>query len=151
MGLAIGGHRAVALVTFPVAAAAGVYLQRFGTRWLACGVLAFIGDIMGFFLHKALGLGDLGWLAAEAGIGRGLAMIVRFALFYSRNLVADTARAGLADAGLRLGIEEWASTVGPTQLAIRDLLLIDGTCRPEAPASGSGCHHGPRQRWPHAA
>ena len=81
-GLAIGGHRVPALVTFPVAAAASIYLQRFGARGLACGVLVFIGDIMGFFLHAALGLGDLGWLAAEAGIGLGVAIVVRFALFY---------------------------------------------------------------------
>jgi uncharacterized membrane protein YccC len=86
---------------------------------------------------------------------------------YSRNLVADTERAGLADDGTRRDIErasatlchsldvvadaltgsrdgtytrssalfdraerrleERASTVGPAQLAIRDLMLIDGT------------------------
>jgi uncharacterized membrane protein YccC len=81
-GLAIGGHRIAALVSFPVALAVGTYLRRFGPRGVISGVLLFFGDFFGFFMHGVLPLGDLGWVAAEIGIGLAVAIAVRFALFY---------------------------------------------------------------------
>jgi uncharacterized membrane protein YgaE (UPF0421/DUF939 family) len=83
-GLLIGGHRIAALVSFPIVLAVGTYLRRFGPRGFSGGVLLFIGEFMGFFLHAALPLGDLGWVAAEIGVGLIVAIIVRFALFYPR-------------------------------------------------------------------
>ena len=43
-----------------------------------------MGDFFGFFLHDAVGLGDLGWLAAEIGVGLLVAIVIRFMLFYPR-------------------------------------------------------------------
>jgi uncharacterized membrane protein YgaE (UPF0421/DUF939 family) len=87
-GLAIGGHRTVGLVTFPVALAVGTYLRRFGPRGLAFGLMVFIGDLMGFFLHTALRVSDLGWVAAEIGVGLAVAIAIRFAFFYPRQATA---------------------------------------------------------------
>jgi uncharacterized membrane protein YgaE (UPF0421/DUF939 family) len=81
-GMAIGGHRGVALASFPVFLAVTTYVRRFGARWFACGLLVLIGDLTGFFVHRVLGLGDLGWLAAEIGIGLAVTIVVRFAFFY---------------------------------------------------------------------
>ena len=47
-------------------------------------MLLFIGYFLGFFLHGAVTMGDLGWLAAEIGVGLAVALAVRFALFYPR-------------------------------------------------------------------
>jgi hypothetical protein len=47
-----------------------------------------MGDFLGFFLHGAVTLGDLGWLAAEIGVGIVVALIVRFALLYPRQVKA---------------------------------------------------------------
>jgi uncharacterized membrane protein YccC len=81
-GLAIGGHRTAALVSFPVVLAIGTYLRRFGPRGVISGVLLFFGDFFGSFLHGVLPLGDLGWVAAEIGVGLAVAIAVRFTLFY---------------------------------------------------------------------
>jgi uncharacterized membrane protein YgaE (UPF0421/DUF939 family) len=87
-GLAIAGYRVPALISFPVVLAVGTYLRRFGPRGLICGILIFIGELMGFFLKLALGLGALGWLAAEIGLGLGVAIVVRYAFFYPRQAKA---------------------------------------------------------------
>ena len=44
-------------------------------------MIAFNGAFLGFFLHAQLGLGDLGWLAADLAIGVLASLVVRFALF----------------------------------------------------------------------
>jgi uncharacterized membrane protein YgaE (UPF0421/DUF939 family) len=88
LGIAIGPYRVAALVSFPVILAVGTYFRRFGPRGFMLGMLLFMGDFMGFFLHAALTLGDLGWLAAEIGVGLAVAMIIRFALFYPRQAKA---------------------------------------------------------------
>jgi uncharacterized membrane protein YccC len=82
LGLAIGGNRTVSLVWLVVVLVAGTYLRRFGPRGFITGMVLFIGDFFGFLLHGALSMSDLGWLAAEIGVGLLVAVVVRFALFY---------------------------------------------------------------------
>jgi uncharacterized membrane protein YgaE (UPF0421/DUF939 family) len=84
LGLFIGGYRIAALVTLPVIAAIGTYLRRFGPRGFIVGILLFVGDFVGFFMHGVLTLGDLWWVTAEVGVGVAVAIAVRFALFYPR-------------------------------------------------------------------
>ena len=83
-GLAIGGYRIAALVCLPVVLAIGTYLRRFGPRGSFAGMLLFPGYLIGFLSHAAITLGDLGWLAAEIGVGLAVAIAVRFAFFYPR-------------------------------------------------------------------
>ena len=84
LGITIGGDRPVALASLAVLLAAGTYARRFGPRGFLAGILLFLGDFFGFFLHGAVTIGDLGWLAAEIGVGLVTAIAVRFALFYPR-------------------------------------------------------------------
>jgi hypothetical protein len=84
LGIALGGHRILALISFPVVLALGTYGRRFGPRGFIAAMLLFMGDFFGFFLHAAVTLGDLGWLAAEIGVGTVIAIAVRFAFFYPR-------------------------------------------------------------------
>jgi uncharacterized membrane protein YgaE (UPF0421/DUF939 family) len=84
LGIALGGHRILALTSFAVVLAFGTYGRRFGPRGFISAMLLFMGDFFGFFLHTAVTLDDLGWLAAELGVGTAIAIIVRFAFFYPR-------------------------------------------------------------------
>jgi uncharacterized membrane protein YccC len=82
LGLAIGGNRTVSLVWLVVVLIVGTYLRRFGPRGFVTGMVLFIGDFFGFFLHGALRMSDLGWMSAEIGVGLLVAIIARFSLFY---------------------------------------------------------------------
>lgn len=82
LGISIGGHRIAALVVIALVLTAGTYLRRFGPRGFLAGQLLFIGYFVGFSLHNAVMIGDIGWLAAEVGVGLGVVTVVRFALFY---------------------------------------------------------------------
>src|SRR3984885_9060626 len=82
LGIAIGDHRVAALVVIALVLALGTYSRRFGPRGFLAGQLLFIGYFVGFSLHSAVMIGDLGWLAAEVGVGLGIVTVVRFALFY---------------------------------------------------------------------
>jgi len=82
LGMALGGHRVLALISFAVVLAIGTYGRRFGPRGFISAMLLFMGDFLGFFLHPAVALGDFGWLAAEIGVGAVVAIAVRFAFFY---------------------------------------------------------------------
>jgi hypothetical protein len=82
LGIAIGDDRVAALVVIALVLALGTYLRRFGPRGFLAGQLLFIGYFVGFSLHSAVMIGDLGWLAAEVGVGLGIVAVVRFALFY---------------------------------------------------------------------
>jgi uncharacterized membrane protein YgaE (UPF0421/DUF939 family) len=82
LGIAVGDHRVVALVIIALVLAFGTYLRRFGPRGFLAGQLLFIGYFVGFSLQSAVMIGDLDWLAAEIGVGIGIAAGVRFALFY---------------------------------------------------------------------
>jgi uncharacterized membrane protein YgaE (UPF0421/DUF939 family) len=84
LGLAIGGYRIPALVSLALVLAIGTYCRRFGPRGFIAGMLLFMGNFLGFFVHGAIGIGDLGWLAAELGVGVVVAGVVRFTLFYPR-------------------------------------------------------------------
>ena len=81
-GLALGAHRTLALVCLTGIVAAGTYCRRFGPRGFIAGPLLFTGDFIGFFIHGAVGLDNLGWLVAETGVGLAAAIAIRFALFY---------------------------------------------------------------------
>jgi hypothetical protein len=83
-GLVIGGYRIPALVCLPVILAIGMYGRRFGPRGSIAAMLLLPGYLVGFSPHKAVTLGDLGWLAAEVGVGLAVAIAVRFAFFYPR-------------------------------------------------------------------
>jgi uncharacterized membrane protein YccC len=84
LGLELGEYRVVSLVDIAILLSIGTYLRRFGPRGMVGGLLLFLGDFLGFFLHAAVTLSDLGWLSAEIGVGLLVAIIVRFALFYPR-------------------------------------------------------------------
>jgi len=84
LGIALGAHRILALSSFAVVLALGTYGRRFGPRGFILAMLLFMGDFFGYFLHTAVTLDDLGWLAAEIGVGTAIAIAVRFALFYPR-------------------------------------------------------------------
>jgi hypothetical protein len=82
LGIALGRHRTLALTSFAVLLAAGTYSRRFGPRGFIAAMLLFVGDFLGFFLHRYVTLDDLGWLVAEIGVGTATAIAVRFSLFY---------------------------------------------------------------------
>jgi uncharacterized membrane protein YgaE (UPF0421/DUF939 family) len=88
LGIELGGHRVLALVSLAVVLAIGTYCRRFGPRGFIAGMLLFMGDFFGYFLHSAITMGDLGWVVAEIGVGLLVAIVVRFALFYPHPLKA---------------------------------------------------------------
>ena len=79
-GLAIGPHRVPSLVFLVALMTLAVYVRRWGPRGFAAGLVAFNGGFLGFFLHAQLGLGDLGWLAADLYLGVLASLVVRFGL-----------------------------------------------------------------------
>ena len=82
LGIGFGDHRVASLVVIALVLALGTYLRRFGPRGFLSGQLLFIGYFVGFSLHSAVMIGDLGWLAAEVGVGLGVVTTVRFGIFY---------------------------------------------------------------------
>ncbi|MCU1362957.1 MAG: hypothetical protein JWM55_785 [Acidimicrobiaceae bacterium] len=84
LALAIGDQRTLSLVVLALILTLGTYLRRFGPRGFGAGLFLFMGFFLGFFLHAALSLHDIGWLAAEIGVGLVVAMMVRFLLFRPR-------------------------------------------------------------------
>jgi uncharacterized membrane protein YgaE (UPF0421/DUF939 family) len=84
VGIAIGGHRLAALASLVLALALAVYCQRFGARGFFAGLALFLGDLVGFLLHGRVSMGDLGWLAAELGVGAVAATAVGLLLFPPR-------------------------------------------------------------------
>jgi uncharacterized membrane protein YccC len=84
LGIALADHRVVALVAIALVLAFGTYLRRYGPRGFLGGQLLFIGYFLGFSLHGAVSIGDVGWLAAEVGVALIVAGAVRFTLFYPR-------------------------------------------------------------------
>lgn len=88
LGIALGSYRIAALCSFAVLWTVGTYCRRFGPRGFLSGALLFMGDFFGFFLHGAVTMGDMGWLAAEIGVGLVVAIAVRFVFFYPRQTKA---------------------------------------------------------------
>lgn len=117
-GIAIGGHRFLALASLVVVLTVGTYLRRFGPRGFIAGMVLFIGDFFGFFLHGAVSMGNLGWLTAEIGVGLAVAIAVRFGLFYPSHAKAleRTQRSYWARARklARLALEQF-DDVGPKE------------------------------------
>ena len=81
LGLALGSYRVVSLIYLVVLLAGGVYVRRWGPRGFAAGLVSFNGGFLGFFLHRQLGLHDVGWLAADLLIGLVASLAVRFLIF----------------------------------------------------------------------
>jgi hypothetical protein len=82
LGLALGGHRALALTSFPVILALGTLARKWGPRGLLVAMPLFIGDFVGFFLYGVVHLGDLGWIAAELALAALVSIAVRLVLFF---------------------------------------------------------------------
>lgn len=80
-GLALGSWRVPSLVFLVLLMTAAAYVRRFGPRGFAAGLVAFNGGFLGFFLHSNLALADLGWLAADLGLGVFASLLVRFSFF----------------------------------------------------------------------
>ncbi|PRZ44281.1 fusaric acid resistance family protein [Antricoccus suffuscus] len=83
-GLALGAYRTLALLSLVIFLAVGAYCRRFGPRGFFGGTLLFMGGFFGFFLHSAIGLADIGWLAAEICVGVLVTILVNFVFFYPR-------------------------------------------------------------------
>jgi hypothetical protein len=81
-GLAVNGHRVLSLTLLAVLIGVGTYLRRFGGRGFLAGIAVFVGFLIGYFLRGAASTSDIGWLAAEIGVGVLGALLVRFGLFY---------------------------------------------------------------------
>jgi hypothetical protein len=76
--------RVLSLASLAVVLAAGTYCRRFGPRGFMGGMLLFMGAFLGYFLQQLVGLADIGWLAAEIGLGVAVTVLVHFGLFYPR-------------------------------------------------------------------
>ena len=115
-GLALGAHRVPSLVFLVVLMTASVYVRRWGPRGFACGLVAFNGGFLGFFLHRELALRDIGWLAADVGLGIVASLFVRFAVLRTdaERTLARMRRSWLARATrlLRLSERAVAATAG---------------------------------------
>ena len=79
-GLALGRYRIPSLIFLVVLMTGSVYVRRWGPRGFACGLVAFNGGFLGFFLHREIPLRDLGWLAADVGLGIIASLVVRFTI-----------------------------------------------------------------------
>jgi uncharacterized membrane protein YgaE (UPF0421/DUF939 family) len=89
LGLGLSLHvRVLSLASLAVVLAVGTYCRRFGPRGFMGGMLLFMGAFLGYFLQQLVGLADIGWLAAEIGLGVAVTILVNFGLFYPRPLVA---------------------------------------------------------------
>src|SRR4051795_12851897 len=77
-GLAVGAYHVASLVFVVALMTAAVYVRRWGPVGFRSGMVAFNGGFLGFFLHAQIGLGDLGWLAADMYIGVLASLLVRF-------------------------------------------------------------------------
>lgn len=83
LGLAV--HvRMASLASLAVVLAVGTYCRRFGPRGFNGGVLAFMGAFLGFFIQDYVPLGEIGWLAAEIGLGTLVTLAVHLVFFFPR-------------------------------------------------------------------
>src|SRR5207253_639404 len=82
-GLAGGAYRIPSRVYVVALMTAAVYVRRWGPVGFRSGMVAFNGGFLGFFLHAQIGLGDIGWLAADMYIGVLASLLVRFTVLRS--------------------------------------------------------------------
>jgi len=80
--------RVLSLASLAVVLAIGTYCRRFGPRGFMGGMVAFMGAFFGYFIQKAVSVGDIGWLAAQIGVGIAVTIAVHFAFFNPRPGVA---------------------------------------------------------------
>lgn len=93
LGLTLAPYRVVSLASFVVILVVGAYCRRFGPRGFVGGLLLFLGDFLGFFLHREITISGIGWLAVEVVIGTLVGIIAQFTLFYpSRRLTLTRIR-----------------------------------------------------------
>ncbi len=85
LGLAVNSNRLLSLVLLAAIAGVGTYLRRFGARGARAGVMLFVGFFLGYFLHGAVALSGLGWLAAEIGLGALVGIVIHLLFFAPRH------------------------------------------------------------------
>lgn len=88
LGVVLAPYRLLALTSFVALLAAGAHFRRFGPRGFVGGMLLFMGDFFGFFLHGEVTTKDLPWLAAEIVVAILITIVVQFTLFYPHRRVA---------------------------------------------------------------
>jgi hypothetical protein len=98
VGTAAGGDRSVSLVLLGAFVFAGVWIRRFGRRGVGIGMMAWMGDFIGFYLG-----GDVGgyrWEETFIAVGTVAMLAVGLGLFWPRpaRAVARTQRSFLARA-----------------------------------------------------
>jgi uncharacterized membrane protein YccC len=123
LGLTVSDHRLLSLVLMVAFLGGGAYLRRFGHRGVLGGVMLFIGVFFGYFLHAAVTTSDMGWLAAEAGVGSLIGIGVHFALFFPRH-----------DQALRRAQRSYAARARRT--ARLALTAFDAAEGPDGPTNG---------------
>ncbi|MDT5260312.1 MAG: hypothetical protein QOD10_5392, partial [Mycobacterium sp.] len=155
-GLAVNDQRVLSLILLAVLIGLGTYLRRFGGRSFLAGIALFVGFLVGYFLRGAATTSDIGWLAAEIGVGVLVALAVRFGLFYPRRArdLQRTQRSYLARARkvVRLALAVLDHPEPPDGVLNRRLqaqlvrlneaaLMIDGQlAAPDALDPGSSAH-----------
>lgn len=82
MGLSLAPYRTLSLAMLVVILAVGAYCRRFGPLGFVGGQMVFMGHFFGFFLNGAIGIRDIGWLAAEICLAVAVAVIAQFTVFY---------------------------------------------------------------------
>jgi uncharacterized membrane protein YgaE (UPF0421/DUF939 family) len=121
LGITIGGHRVIALVVVALVLALSTYLRGFGPRGFVTGQLLFISYFVGFSLHSAVTIGDLGWLTAEVGVALTVSSAVRFTLFYPRQVKALKRTQRSFDAQARYVATLALELFDPPRLNARDI------------------------------
>ncbi len=79
LGLLVGPYHVPSLAYLVLAMAVAVYVRRFPPHGFGAGMGVFFGAFLGYFLNAELALQDIGWIAAELGIGTLASLLVRFA------------------------------------------------------------------------
>lgn len=80
LGLLVGPYYVLSLAFLVVAMAVAVYIRRFPPRGFGAGLGVFFGALLGYFLHAQLALSNIGWIAAELGIGALASLLARFTI-----------------------------------------------------------------------
>jgi uncharacterized membrane protein YccC len=81
-GDAAGKYRVASLVAVGAFLVATAYSRRWGPRGVVVGMGPFFGYFLGFFLHAAIMPRQVGWFAAEVGIGAAIALVIRLVFFF---------------------------------------------------------------------